>query len=91
MTEEKQAAENWEWGIGEKGHNYYDYQAYHQKDEYEIHIWWDKGHKHIVELIPVTGKDKFGDKIYDRPKEIGSFGTEDEAIKYACDLMEEYN
>jgi hypothetical protein len=89
MTENK-APEMWEWGIGEKGGTYYDYWAYHKDDEYEVHVWWDRGNSHSVEIIPIKGYDENDDPIYGYAKETCEFPTEDEAIEYACELMEKY-
>ena len=89
MTE-KETKEVWSWGIGEKSDNYYDYWAYHKDCEYEIHVWWDKGNNHCAEIIPIKGINQDGDLVYETPKETCEFDTEDEAIEYACDLMEKY-
>lgn len=88
--EEDKAPKMWEWGIGEKSNHYYDYWAYHKNDEYEIHVWWDKGNSHCAEIIPIEDFDKNGDPIYSHPKETCEFETEEEAIEYACELMEKY-
>lgn len=65
MTEtENKAPGMWEWGIGEKGDTYYDYWAYHNDDEYEVHVWWDEGGLHHVEIIPIHGYDENDDPLY---------------------------
>jgi len=87
---EKETKEAWSWGIGEKSDNYYDYWAYREDCKYEIHVWWDEGNNHAAEIIPIIGFDKNGDPKYGEAKEACEFDTEDEAIEYACNLMEKY-
>lgn len=84
------APENWTWGIGEAGSGYYDYWSYHNDNEYELHMWWDKGNSHCVEIIPIRGFDENGDPEYEYPKETCEFDTKEEAEEYANELMEEY-
>lgn len=87
----RETPEGWNWGIGEKSDSYYDYWAYDENGDYEIHMLWDKGNNHMVEIIPVEGTDENGDRIYGYPKETCEFETEEKAEKYAISLMEKYS
>jgi hypothetical protein len=90
MTETThELSEMWDWGFGTSSDRYYDYWAYHRNDEYEVHVWWDEGSTHSVEVISIEGYDRNDDPIRN-VEVIRQFDSEDEAIEGACDLMEEY-
>jgi hypothetical protein len=80
----------WAWGIGESSDSYYDYWCYHEANEYEIHMFWDKGQGHSVEVIPINGFDENNDPIYGYNEESDNFDTEEQALEYVEELMEEY-
>lgn len=84
-------SEKWDWGIGQASNGYYDYWAYRRDDKYELHMWWDKGENHSVEIIPINGFDENNDPQYGYPTDTCEFDTEDEAMEYAEELMEKYS
>lgn len=79
--------DGWHWGIGEASDHYYDHWLYTDKVLYqdedahgskfgcEIHLFWDKGGEHCIEVIPITRLLPNGDLEYDYPCYSRQFDT----------------
>jgi len=80
----------WAWGIGESSDSYYDCWVYHQNNEYEIHMLWDQGNSHMVEVIPIEGVDENGDNQYGYATDTCEFDTKEQALEYVEELMDKY-
>lgn len=92
---------HWHWGLGEASDHYYDRWLYtnavlyREEDSrgrhhgYEIHIYWDEGGPHYVDLIPIIELRNDGDVEYGYPDTIGEFDTEAEAIEAAIEQAKE--
>ena len=87
---QKQLPDNWTAGIGERSTKYYDKWFYN--GNLELHVYWDEGSEHKVELLEVLETHDNGDPaMYGYPEPMKQLDTENEAIEYAFELMEQYS
>lgn len=88
MTQNK-PQEDWSWGIGEKSESYYDYWAYNDESNHRIHVYWDKGNDHIIELFKDLEYNEYDDPVLGYADKIYRCDSKEEALEKACDVMEE--